>query len=178
MLKEQCMRSEEEKRYCWAEVRCLTAQLMDAREQAERLKASQLKYSADMATERKCRREAEERGAKMQQKCQLHEQVALKLKSQKMQLAKENSSLERKLKQLRKGMDAKSVSRDFDSDRLAAHMADRECGPLRRCAVEEKGALRKKLLLKWHPDKQPSTDHAKFATHVVQEMQNCPAWQD
>jgi hypothetical protein len=55
-------------------------------------------------------------------------------------------------------------------------MAEFECIPLRSCDQQNVAALRKKILLKWHPDKQPSTDHAALATQVMQELQNRPEW--
>jgi len=59
---------------------------------------------------------------------------------------------------------------------LAKQIADMECRPLRDKNAKERAVLKKKLLVKWHPDKQPSSDHAVVATSVVQEMQNCSEW--
>jgi len=50
-----------------------------------------------------------------------------------------------------------------------------ECEPLRCCNPEERAALRRKLLLKWHPDKAPSASK-DLATNVMQAMQNLPQW--
>jgi len=165
-----------------AEVHSLTAQLMDAKEKAERLKTNEEKRLGDVAAERERRREAEGEAAKLQLKCRLQEQAFLKIKKDKAKenarLAAEKADLERKLKQMHKRTGAGSTKPCFDNGHLATHMADAECGPLGRCAVEEKAALKKKLLLKWHPDKQPSADHSMFATRVMQEMQNCAEWRD
>jgi len=167
-----------EVKMCQAELRSLTAQLIEAREQAERLKAN----AGDIAAERENRREAEDRSAKLELKCRAHDQAMLKMREQKAKehakFAAENAHLERKLRQLstRKGMvSPRSTS---GTNQLAAHMAGAECGPLRRCSAMEKAALKKKLLLKWHPDKQPSADHSTFATRVMQEMQNCAEWKE
>lgn len=55
-------------------------------------------------------------------------------------------------------------------------VADLECDPLKHCGPQERAALRKKLLMKWHPDKQPSPDNAALATVVMQELQNHRDW--
>jgi len=167
-----------EEKMCQAELRSLTAQLTEAREQAERLKANK----EDIAAEREHRRKAEDRSAKLELECRAHQQAILKMQEQKAKehakLAAENARLERKLRQLstRKGMTSPRPS--SDTNQLAAHMAGAECGPLRRCSTTEKVALKKKLLLKWHPDKQPSADHSTFATRVMQEMQSCIEWRE
>ena len=43
-------------------------------------------------------------------------------------------------------------------EELAREVAVTECEPLASCGHCERSALKKKLLLKWHPDKQPSTE--------------------
>lgn len=165
-----------------AELRSLTAKLMDAKEQAERLKTNEEKRAADVAAERERRRLAEVEALKLHSKCKLHEQLILKMKKDRAQetarSAAEKAELERKLRRLHKNPGHGNGKSPADSSRLATHMADTECAPLRHCTAEEKAALKKKLLLKWHPDKQPSADHASFATCVVQEMQNRAEWKD
>lgn len=162
----------------------MTAQLMDAKDQVERLKTSQQKLAADCAVERKGRKEAEDLASKLQSKCHIQEQGLTKLKNDKNRLCKEKAGLEKKVHHLRKTLASNnstshsSNSLGSDFDRLAIQMAETECRPLKRCSAEEKAALKKKLLLKWHPDKQPSADHSSFATRVVQEMQNHAAWQE
>merc|ERR1719487_3229430 len=64
------------------EVRCLTAQLMDAREQVDRLKVNQQKLNADIDTERKGRKEAEDLTSKLQSKCRMQEQGLNKLRNE------------------------------------------------------------------------------------------------
>lgn len=174
-------RDVEEKRH-QGEVRSLTAQLMDAREQAERLKVNQEKQLADVTADRERCREAQDQSAKLQMKCRSHEQAILKIKKENAhknaKLTSINNDLERQLRRLRKSPAMASPRSCLGNDRLATHMAGAECGPLRNCAAEQKAALKKKLLLKWHPDKQPSADHSTFATRVMQEMQNCAEWRD
>jgi len=64
---------------------------------------------------------------------------------------------------------------DYD---VARSIAEIECVPLRACYTNERPSLRKKMLLKWHPDKQPSLGHADLAKKVMQEFQNRPEWLD
>lgn len=59
---------------------------------------------------------------------------------------------------------------------LAKQVAELECGPLRQCTLENRPILKKKILVKWHPDKQPSLQHMTLATQVTQELQNQPEW--
>jgi len=59
---------------------------------------------------------------------------------------------------------------------VARRVAELECGPLRLCGPEGRPALRRRLLAKWHPDKQPSSEHTALATRVVQELQSQPEW--
>jgi len=55
-------------------------------------------------------------------------------------------------------------------------LATLEVSPLRQCTADDREALKKKILLKWHPDKQPSAEHKCLATQVMQELQNCAEW--
>jgi len=164
------------------EVRSLTAQLMDAREQAERLKANQEKQFAEAAAERERCKEVEEKSARLLLKCRSHEQTIFKIKKDKAKehakLEAEKADLERKLRQLHRSPRMASTKSGAANDNLATNTAGVECGPLKHCSAEEKATLKKKLLLKWHPDKQPSADHSSFATSVMQEMQNCAEWRD
>jgi chromosome segregation ATPase len=170
--------SEHEKRH-QAEVRAVTAELSGAKEQVEQLKAARAKDSEELAAERRFRKAAEVDAAKLRTKCRLHEQHSTKLKNERANLAKANDALERKLKEMRRGMSTSRSHRGQCSlDELAAQLAAAECVPLGRCSADDRANLKKKLLLKWHPDKQPSSEHSSFATRVVQEMQNCLAWQN
>jgi hypothetical protein len=57
-------------------------------------------------------------------------------------------------------------------------IVDLECGPLLHCGgdARNRSALKRKILAKWHPDKQPSQEHAATATKVIQELQNHQLW--
>jgi len=61
-------------------------------------------------------------------------------------------------------------------DAMVRQLAEMECKSLGSCAPEERSALKRKILMKWHPDKQPSKDNAELATLVMQELQNRPEW--
>merc|ERR1712135_44217 len=62
------------------------------------------------------------------------------------------------------------------ADDVCRRMARLECEPLRDISLADLPAMRKKLLLKWHPDKQPTPRNASLATQVMQELQNRPEW--
>jgi hypothetical protein len=59
---------------------------------------------------------------------------------------------------------------------LVQQLAEMECQPLQGKILKDRVALKKKLLVKWHPDKQPSSEHVPFATRMMQEMQNLSEW--
>ncbi|CAE8617580.1 unnamed protein product, partial [Polarella glacialis] len=59
---------------------------------------------------------------------------------------------------------------------MARAIAELEAGPLLHCPAKDRPALKKKMLLKWHPDKQPSPGHAELAKRVMQELQNLSDW--
>jgi len=84
--------------------------------------------------------------------------------------AKENVALK---KQLQKA-EATAASRGISS--LAKQIAETECSPLRCCRGDARPAIKKKLMMKWHPDKQPTAEHVDFATQVMQALQNQPEW--
>eukprot|EP00811_Abedinium_folium_P021780 NODE_30982_length_406_cov_2.419355.p3 GENE.NODE_30982_length_406_cov_2.419355~~NODE_30982_length_406_cov_2.419355.p3 ORF type:complete len:130 (+),score=39.36 NODE_30982_length_406_cov_2.419355:2-391(+) len=58
-------------------------------------------------------------------------------------------------------------------------LAKLELAGLRDChSPPRRAALRKRLLLKCHPDQQPCQDQASLATQVMQEMQTQHDWDD
>lgn len=64
----------------------------------------------------------------------------------------------------------------WSGNAVAIGIAQSEAAPLLQCPPQERHLLRKRLLLKWHPDKQPSVEHSLLAKRVMQEMQNLAAW--
>lgn len=79
-------------------------------------------------------------------------------------LAKEVEELRR---QVREGAQRPNVARAI---------AEMEGGPLKIIPADERHNLKRKLLLKWHPDKQPSAEHTVLAKKVMQELQNLREW--
>jgi len=59
---------------------------------------------------------------------------------------------------------------------LIQGIAELECDPLKRCSEEERPSLRRRLLLKWHPDKAPVEANRDLATKVTQAMMSLPYW--
>lgn len=91
---------------------------------------------------------------------------------------RENAHLKQQIRNMEAQASASRAPTLSGRDELVRQLAELECGPLRQCAAEERAALKKKILVKWHPDKQPSCDHVSFATSVTQEVQNRPEWKD
>lgn len=61
-------------------------------------------------------------------------------------------------------------------DAVVQGIAELECDPLRHCPEEERPGLRRRLLLKWHPDKAPCGGNRELATKVTQAMMSLPFW--
>jgi len=136
-----------ERRKCEDEKRSLTAQLMDCKERVSMLRRQKEEKEAMLATEKR-------------------QQDALEKKIRSLEeQAKENSKVRHDSN--------RKFPKNFD---VVKHLARLECEPLRHCLPSERAVLKKKLLLKWHPDKQPSQQNATFATHVMQSMQNEMEW--
>lgn len=85
--------------------------------------------------------------------------------------------LQRQVQDLQRASQASGTSSSSPNQQvLARQIAQMECRPLQNKAAPVRAALKKKLLVKWHPDKQPSVDHSAIATCVIQEIQNCAEW--
>ncbi|CAK9054082.1 unnamed protein product [Durusdinium trenchii] len=85
--------------------------------------------------------------------------------------ARENVALKKELQK------AEAVAATCGASALARQIAEMECSPLRCCRGEIRPAVKKKLMMKWHPDKQPTAEHVEFATQVMQALQNQPEWE-
>eukprot|EP00930_Biecheleria_cincta_P062917 TRINITY_DN4836_c0_g1_i1.p1 TRINITY_DN4836_c0_g1~~TRINITY_DN4836_c0_g1_i1.p1 ORF type:complete len:353 (-),score=101.72 TRINITY_DN4836_c0_g1_i1:184-1209(-) len=59
---------------------------------------------------------------------------------------------------------------------MAKAIAEFEAAALSKSSEADRAAIKKKLLLKWHPDKQPSAEHSELSKQVMQELQNLPCW--
>merc|ERR1712224_202499 len=143
------------------EINSMTAQLMAARDRSEQLRQAKDNKDLELRRERERREEAETNTVWLRRRSQLYEEGQ-----------REISRLKQELREAR----SRPVRQVFSREDTAKRMAELECAPLLRCSSAEHAVLKKKLLLKWHPDKQPSADHATLATQVMQEMQNRPEW--
>eukprot|EP00927_Polykrikos_kofoidii_P070845 TRINITY_DN67223_c0_g1_i1.p1 TRINITY_DN67223_c0_g1~~TRINITY_DN67223_c0_g1_i1.p1 ORF type:complete len:494 (-),score=72.56 TRINITY_DN67223_c0_g1_i1:158-1639(-) len=62
---------------------------------------------------------------------------------------------------------------------VVASLVTLELGPLSSCSPQERSAAKRRLLLKWHPDKNGGVGGgacSDLATRVVQELQSRPEW--
>jgi septal ring factor EnvC (AmiA/AmiB activator) len=146
-------------RKCQEELNSMNALLMAARDRSESLRKVKDDKDNQLRLERERRQELEEQSAWLRRRSQLYEDIQ-----------RENSRLKQELREARRAPKAPS------KDDVARQLAEFECVPLRTCSSADRAVMRKKLLLKWHPDKQPSTEHAALATQIMQELQNRPEW--
>eukprot|EP00930_Biecheleria_cincta_P091004 TRINITY_DN80488_c0_g1_i1.p1 TRINITY_DN80488_c0_g1~~TRINITY_DN80488_c0_g1_i1.p1 ORF type:complete len:440 (+),score=129.04 TRINITY_DN80488_c0_g1_i1:126-1445(+) len=136
----------------------LQVQLNAARDRLDDLR---LRKDQELAKERRLRIEAEQKVAGLQHRIQGQHEVL-----------QENCRLRQQLQRA----EAKGRGPPSRED-VVKELAKLECRPLKDChADSERAALKKKLLLKWHPDKQPSPQNTAFATQIMQELQNCREW--
>eukprot|EP00933_Yihiella_yeosuensis_P025685 TRINITY_DN19923_c5_g1_i1.p1 TRINITY_DN19923_c5_g1~~TRINITY_DN19923_c5_g1_i1.p1 ORF type:complete len:486 (+),score=113.12 TRINITY_DN19923_c5_g1_i1:40-1497(+) len=136
----------------------LMVKLMDARQRVdqvkEKLQAKDLAYQQEL----RCRRQAEQEASRCRSTMHRHDQVM-----------QENA-------RLRQQLSMQKVPRQPTREQVICQLAKFECAVLLECCSEEREKMKKKLLLKWHPDKQPSADHTELATQVMQELQNRSEW--
>jgi len=142
----------------------LTAQLMDARERAVDMRHQRDDKAVEVATERRRREDAERETAR--------------LKHSYGDLLRERERLNEQLRRANEQRSrlARAPAGPPSTDDMVRHLARKECEALRKCDMADRQAIKKKLLLKWHPDKQPSANHSGLATQVMQEIQNCEEW--
>lgn len=152
------------------EVRSITAQLMAARDRSDALRKLNAEKDAQLMAA--CDRSDALRSRVEKQ----FKEDARKLRVEKLlkeESQRESSHLKKELSEARRALAAPlCVSREA----VVKQMAGFECQPLQSCTPSERAALKKKLLLKWHPDKQPCHKHVTLSTQVMQELQNRPEW--
>lgn len=61
-------------------------------------------------------------------------------------------------------------------DAVIRGMVDIECEPLGRCSPGDRREVKRRLMLRWHPDKAPSEAHRSAATAILQGMLSHPTW--
>jgi hypothetical protein len=144
------------------ESRTLRAELASVRDRSEAWRRLKEEKDVELAGERQRVQETQHEVAWLRRRSQVQDEVL-----------RENAMLKQ---QLRKAEAQAAIPATPSREELIRHLAGLECGPLRQCGSEERPALKKKILVKWHPDKQPSDGHAALATQVMQELQNRPEW--
>jgi len=145
------------------ERRELSAKLMSTKEMVEDLRRKS--FTKDEELVQRDRQLSSERTRSQRLECELKSQ-----KSMIEALKQEHGALKRKLRE-----SPGSIGRG-PTDRIERRIAEMEFKPLQKVDGPEKIVLQKKLMLKWHPDKQPSSEHRILATQVMQELQNHPDW--
>jgi len=145
-----------------SEVRSITSQLMAAKDASDSLRKLKEVKDRELQAERFRREEAESQLALLQRRSRLLDETQ-----------RENSRMKQEIRELR--VEARRRPQ-IEKEDVVKCMADVECAPLLQCSSAERVGMKKKILLKWHPDKQPSQHHASFATQVMQELQNRAEW--
>jgi len=146
-----------------SEKRSMTARLQATRETVQQLKEDKVRVEHERADEARRCVQAEDNVMQMRQRLA---QDARDLRALREKLARAEAAEQQR----------RSRTASCTKEELVKRLAEFECKPLRSCDQQGLAALRKKILLKWHPDKQPSQDHAALATQVMQELQNRPEW--
>jgi len=142
----------------------LVAQLNDARERLRQTQDRNDEWKRAKEEERRHRLMAEAALPDLRQSVFEHRQDAARLRQQ---LSQAQAATRRALA---------AANREPTREELVEHFAKLECEPLWDCSDEARAVLKKKLLLKWHPDKQPTSQHVALATQVMQELQNRSEW--
>lgn len=157
------------------QVSSLLNELLGARERTESWRRRCEEKDRDLAKESQRRQESERQLSWLQQRSQLHENAVRENALLKQQLHDAKVAAARAVTA---AADRISVTASPSCLELAKHVAEFECEPLRKVAAasDERLVLKRKLLVKWHPDKQPSAAHVALATQVMQELQNRPEW--
>lgn len=146
------------------EFQALNSKLNGLREKSEELKRVKENHARELTTARRLQQQAEERVRNLQAELRCSEGDCGMLQRENNRLRQQLSEHSRRQRQ------------PPTREEVVRQMAELECGPLRRCSDSERQQFKKKLLLKWHPDKQPSTQHSDLATQIMQELQNRPEW--
>jgi len=147
-----------------SEKRSMTARLQATRDTVQQLKEDKARLEQERADEARRCLQAEVNATQMRQRLAAD---ARDLRALREKLARADALAEQQ---------RRSRTAPCTKEELVKRLAEFECKPLRSCDQQGLAALRKKILLKWHPDKQPSQDHAALATQVMQELQNRPEW--
>jgi len=175
-IKRARKRARDEAKKTKKEIRELKQKLAISETQAARISKERARSDSAVETERQRRVAAETEVANLKMQVDV---LKIAVTSNK-QLRQRISELERNYQQQQRQQTTTSrqpaPAATPTRAAMAKHIAELECAPLRGCAAEESPALKKKLLLKWHPDKQASPENAALATQVVQELQNRREW--
>lgn len=160
----------------------MAAILAEEKRQSQRLKAE---FEAERRSKRVLQERSEhqldvERGKNDRLKAKI-----TNLEWRESGLQRENDDLKKRVRELfgqynssrqRNIPPSSQPATPLSQQNLFKQIAEMECRVLSNKSAPEKIAFKKKLLIKWHPDKQLSSESATLATGVMQEMQNVKEW--
>lgn len=147
-----------------AEMKSILSELRASQQRAEQWRRLKEEKDIELLDQIRRREDAEREAGFLRQTSFLHDCTK-----------RENAMLKQQLRDAEAAYFA-SASLVNKPEVLAKQVAAFECSPLRQCTSDARQALKKRLLVKWHPDKQPSAAHVSLATQVMQALQNTPEW--
>lgn len=149
--------------------RSLAGELLAARERCDAWRKLKEELDKELRSERRRGDEAERQLAWLRRREQHFAEALREASLLRQRVSDLEARLAAQQHQQQQAMSRESVVRQ---------LSELECIPLRsQCSAEDRLAVKKRLLVKWHPDKQPSADHVALATEVMQELQNRPEWE-
>jgi len=163
-------------------------------DEIERLRAENARLSNEVDEQRRAKEEAcalnnqlQEEGKELQRKLRSAERATMaeemQVRALTNELAEAKLALQRATsmqRQSRQGMSAKSLAASVSLDEVVAAIVTLELRSLSACPSKERSSIKKKLILKWHPDKNGVSDGGgcgDLATRVTQELQGRPEWE-
>jgi hypothetical protein len=159
------------------EVRLLMEKLALAKESSTSLRKQKVVLEAQLHSERQMRSDLEGDLASAQIRLQRQVQEVAHLERENSSLRQRRRDAERleaENASLKKQLESAAYQRDQES--LGRRIASVELLPLKKMSPADKQVFKKRLLLKWHPDKQPCPEQSELATEVMQELQTHPNW--
>merc|ERR1711865_1350955 len=82
--------------------------------------------------------------------------------------------------QMMSDMQVRTLTSELTSEDVVKSLVNVELGQFKSCSHEERVATKRRLLLRWHPDKNSGSGSggSDLATRVVQEMQSRSEWNE
>lgn len=110
--------------------------------------------------------------------CRVKDMVIWGLRHEKEEANRVLAATQAQLNQLQAQAPAPAGNPVITEEEILTRMAHLECGPVWEAEDTEKPTLRRKILAKWHPDRQASDGNKRLANRVFQELQSSLMWEE